>query len=296
MGVIYDYERDEMMTDRHECAVLGSPIAHSLSPVLHQAAYRALRLTNWHYTRQEMVQSDLASFLHTRDKHWVGVSLTMPLKHTVIHYGIPSDRYARLLRVANTAVFDHDQQQIFLYNTDVYGIVSALDSALGLNRMRVRRAVIIGSGNTAMSALAALYEIATMSELEQVTMIARCNEHGVVKGVDRAQQLYDYLSNHHGEYGFLDQPHTIQVEGLEFEPHNSHVLAALEQADIVISTVPAHIADEFAQTLHLASDSALYDCPNVGDQAVLLDVVYDPRPSDLLRAWSCRGRVSMVGK
>ena len=63
-------------------AVLGSPIAHSLSPVLHRAAYAELGL-GWIYEAIEVREEDLASFLDSRDESWVGLSLTMPLKRAV---------------------------------------------------------------------------------------------------------------------------------------------------------------------------------------------------------------------
>ena len=68
----------------HRCAVLGRPISHSLSPVLHNAAYHALGLDDWLYTRAEVGEDDLAGFLRSLDSTWTGLSLTMPLKRTVI--------------------------------------------------------------------------------------------------------------------------------------------------------------------------------------------------------------------
>ena len=65
-------------------AVLGSPVAHSLSPVLHRAAYAELGLTGWTYERYEVDESGLASFIGSTDDRWAGLSLTMPLKRAVI--------------------------------------------------------------------------------------------------------------------------------------------------------------------------------------------------------------------
>lgn len=65
-------------------AVLGSPIGHSLSPVLHTAAYAGLGLTGWHYERFECDESGLAAFLKGCDDSWAGLSLTMPLKRAAM--------------------------------------------------------------------------------------------------------------------------------------------------------------------------------------------------------------------
>ena len=111
----------------HRCAVLGKPIAHSLSPVLHNAAYRALGLDGWFYDKHEVGESELEGFLKSLDDSWTGLSLTMPLKKTIQPYGVPCNTWAKELEVANTAVFDwtgtcHNGDTaipaIKLYNTD----------------------------------------------------------------------------------------------------------------------------------------------------------------------------------
>lgn len=76
----------------HRCAVLGKPIAHSLSPVLHNAAYRALGLDSWSYGRHEVGETELEDFLESLDSIWAGLSLTMPLKKTIQPYGVPCQR------------------------------------------------------------------------------------------------------------------------------------------------------------------------------------------------------------
>ena len=90
----------------HRCAVLGKPIAHSLSPVLHNAAYHALHLDDWSYDKHEVGEPDLEGFLESLDPTSSGLSLTMPLKKTIQPYGTPCNTWAKELMVANTAVFD----------------------------------------------------------------------------------------------------------------------------------------------------------------------------------------------
>ncbi|RIY16110.1 shikimate dehydrogenase, partial [Bifidobacteriaceae bacterium WP012] len=155
------------------CAVLGDPISHSLSPVLHNAAYKALGLTNWQYSKEKVSEAELADFISNLDDSWKGLSLTMPLKKTVMKLGTPCDYWSRTLNVANTAIFTSNPataspSQIELCNTDVSGIIMAFIQALHERISGVKKAVIIGSGNTASSAMAALIEIAQASKLEQV--------------------------------------------------------------------------------------------------------------------------------
>ncbi|MCM3657028.1 shikimate dehydrogenase [Agromyces mediolanus] len=143
----------------HRLAVLGSPIAHSKSPALHRAAYRALGL-DWQYEAVEVASSGLAEFVGSRDASWRGLSLTMPLKQEVLPLVDELDRRARLTGAANTLRFDRGRRLGF--NTDVGGIVGALADA---GTTQSSRAGVVGGGATAASAIAAIAELGA-SEVE----------------------------------------------------------------------------------------------------------------------------------
>jgi shikimate dehydrogenase len=150
----------------HRCAVLGSPIAHSLSPVLHEAAYAELGLRGWVYGRAEVSAGGLASFVDGLDDTWRGLSLTMPLKVEVLELdGVQAvSEAARLTGVANTLLLDGTRREV--HNTDVAGLVWALSRALD---GRVGTATLLGSGATARSALVALAELGAV----RVQVLAR---------------------------------------------------------------------------------------------------------------------------
>jgi shikimate dehydrogenase len=105
-----------------KAAVLGSPIAHSLSPALHRAAYAELGLDDWTYEAVECDEAALAAFVTSRGPDWAGLSLTMPLKRTVLPLLAYADPLAVIAGGANTVVFRPDGR--YGYNTDVQGIVS----------------------------------------------------------------------------------------------------------------------------------------------------------------------------
>ena len=71
-----------------KAAVLGSPVAHSLSPALHLAAYRALGLDGWSYQAIECDEAGLPGRLAGCGPGWAGLSLTMPLKRAVLGTGV----------------------------------------------------------------------------------------------------------------------------------------------------------------------------------------------------------------
>ncbi|MFU0538365.1 shikimate dehydrogenase family protein [Gardnerella vaginalis] len=307
-----------MVEKCYNCAVLGNPISHSLSPVLHNAAYKALGLDNWHYSKEKVSEEDLKDFIANLDDSWKGLSLTMPLKKTIMSLGVACDYWAKTLGVANTAVFSkkpciENPETIELCNTDVNGIVMALMRALKSKILNAKSAVIIGSGNTASSAMAALIEIAQGSKLSKVSVVARLQSDGkTVKGVSRFNDLVDkhnsdfpnsrriepsnlYLKNKRDykpvcgiEFPTID-PEFIKISQDIEKCDKSHILEsissldaikAIANADIVISTVPAHVADGLALAL----------CEYCQEKSIkhlgaLLDVVYDPRPSQILKVW-----------
>ncbi|NMM17674.1 MAG: shikimate dehydrogenase, partial [Cellulomonas sp.] len=144
-------------------AVLGHPIAHSLSPTLHRAAYAALGLNTWRYDVVDLAADQLGAFLESLTGEWAGLSLTMPLKQTVIALLDHIEPLAEVVGAVNTVLVQAGRARPVLTgaNTDVYGIVTALGEALGPARVpSVRRtAAVIGGGATAASTLAALAQL-----------------------------------------------------------------------------------------------------------------------------------------
>ncbi|MFH8813619.1 shikimate dehydrogenase, partial [Streptomyces hygroscopicus] len=69
-----------------KAAVLGSPIAHSKSPLLHLAAYEALGLSDWTYERIECTGEQLPALVDSLGPEWVGLSVTMPGKIAALDY------------------------------------------------------------------------------------------------------------------------------------------------------------------------------------------------------------------
>ncbi len=138
-----------------KAAVLGSPVAHSLSPVLHAAGYAELGLGEWSYGRFELEASDLAEFVAGLDTEWRGFSLTMPLKEACLAVASEVTPLAERAGAGNTLV-RLDSGGWRAENTDVPGLVEALRPAWGAGWTS---AAILGAGATARSALLALDEL-----------------------------------------------------------------------------------------------------------------------------------------
>jgi shikimate dehydrogenase len=158
------------------CAVVGSPVQHSLSPTMHRAAYRELGL-DWTYEAIEVDPDGLPAFLDDLDQEWRGLSLTMPLKRTVVPLLDDLDEHARRSRAANTLLLTGERRLGF--NTDVPGAVAAMaERGVG----PVGSAVVLGGGATATSVLLALADRGCTSARVLVRDPARAEETLAVVG------------------------------------------------------------------------------------------------------------------
>ena len=208
------------------CAVLGSPIAHSLSPALHQAAYLELGL-DWHYDRFEVDEEGLAGFVAGLDPSYRGLSLTMPLKAAALELG-EVEPLAALAGAANTVVLERDGRRR-LHNTDIGGLVWALQRA-GVPALE--RATILGAGATARSTLVSLSRLGA----SHVVVVARTPA--------RAAPL-----------AALGQTLGLQV-------HVQAWAATLPPSDAVLSTAVAGAADDLAEEAAASAPvvfDAIYD-------------------------------------
>ncbi len=141
-------------------AVLGSPIEHSKSPLIHPAAYAALGL-EWDYGRYRIEAAELSSFLKLRDSNWRGFSLTMPLKEVAFELSVPSCPVASETGIVNTLL----QTELGWegYNTDSFGIQQAVRKHSSNVYDNI---TVLGSGATARSAVHAARQINPNSTLQ----------------------------------------------------------------------------------------------------------------------------------
>ena len=147
-------------------AVLGSPISHSLSPVLHAAAYRALGLTWWRYEAIECDEARLPGLLDGCGPDWAGLSLTMPLKRAVIPLLDRIEPLATQVGAVNTVLLAAEQR--IGYNTDTPGFVRVLASRGVGKQAPPGPVLILGGGATARAVLPALRDLGERSVMVAV--------------------------------------------------------------------------------------------------------------------------------
>lgn len=230
-------------------AVLGRPIAQSLSPRLHRAAYRALGL-DWRYDAIDCGLAELPRVLDEAGPEWAGFSCTMPIKHAAWEIATTRTERAVTVGAANTLLPAADGTW-GADNTDVVGITVALAE----QDVRPTSVAVLGAGGTAAAAVVAIAELGVNS-----CVVA-------VRDPGRTTRLRETAAR----VGL----------SLDVRPIDDH--RAILAADLVVSTVPWGAADALAD---LAWRPA----------SVVLDVVYQSRPTALATAVSRAGGLAIGGQ
>ena len=199
--------------DERRAAVLGKPIGHSLSPVIHNAGYAAAGLPDWRYTAVECAEAELAGLVDALGPEWAGLSLTMPLKEVALTVADEVAPVAAALGAANTLV--PRPGGWYAENTDAPGMVDVLRSA-GLTT--IDHVAILGAGGTARAALAAARQLGAAS----VTVYARRPD-----AADALRPVAEHLG--------------LRLSWCAFDR-----AAECGDADLVISTVPKGVPDGLA--------------------------------------------------
>ena len=239
-------------------AVIGSPIEHSLSPVIHRAAWAQLGIDGWEYHRLEQDTDSLPGFIAGLGADCAGLSVTMPCKQAVMPLLDVIDPLASAVGAVNTVV--PSSGVLAGFNTDVTGIASAVRRACSMAGCSApSSALVLGARATASSALAALGELGITSS----TVAAR-RFGGPGSVVAAASRL------------------GVTIEQVLWSDAEA-VDRAASSADLIISTLPASAADPLAERLR------------VREGQILLDVVYSPRDTALRRAFESAGGVVAEG-
>jgi shikimate dehydrogenase len=215
------------VTGGPRAAVCGKPIAHSLSPVIHQAGFVAAGLTGWSYTAIECAEAELPDLVAGLGPEWAGLSLTMPLKEVALRVATTATPVAAAVGAANTLVRGADGSW-HADNTDVGGMVRVLRAA-GLGPAPT--VTVLGGGGTARAALAAAARLGA-AEVAVVTRRAQARA--------ELAPVADALG--------------IRLVGADWAD-----APAACHADAVVSTVPKGAADHLAGTVGWRPRTVLFD-------------------------------------
>ncbi|MGP3705732.1 shikimate dehydrogenase [Gordonia paraffinivorans] len=239
-------------------AVLGSPIAHSKSPAVHLAAYRALGLDDWSYDRIECTADQLPQIVSDADPAFIGFSVTMPNKVAALRFATDRTERAELVGSANTLVRIDDGWHADC--TDIDGMTGAL-AELGVDADlaggAAPEAVVVGAGGTARPTIMAL----AGAGIEKIAIVAR-DEGRAADTLDLCDRL------------------GVAREFVGFEA-GSDIERRAREAAVVVSTVPAPAAAAVA--------------PALAHAGKVVDVIYDPWPTPLAEVVTAAGGTVIGG-
>lgn len=245
-----------MSTDEHRrAAVLGKPVAHSLSPVLHGAAYRALGLAGWSYDRVAVTEAELGGYVAGLGPEWAGLSVTMPGKRAALACAELATDRARAIGAANTLV-QVEPGKWRADSTDIDGVSGALREAAGSHSLGGGVGAVLGAGGTAAAALGAFAELG----LDRARLI--------VREPARARQT-------------VASAHRVGIDVDVLRWSDADFAAVAEESVVVVSTVPAAALEPHVRELAAAR--------------CLLDVIYDPWPTPLAEVVFARGGTLATG-
>ena len=230
------------------CYLLGYPVGHSMSAVMHNAAFDELGL-EYRYDLLGVSPAKLGAFMagEMRGQRVRGANVTIPHKVAIMEYLDEVEREALAIGAVNTIV--NEEGSLKGYNTDGRGAIRALEEAYG--DLEGVKAVIVGAGGAAR---AIGYHISTKAS--RITILNRT--------LSRAEELAAHLSSM-PECNASVEPSSLR---------RSELKEALKEADILINTTPVGMTPDIEGT---PVDRSL-----IRPGTLVFDTVYNPLMTKLL--------------
>ena len=236
-------------------AVLGYPVSHSLSPLLHRSIFTHLEIPI-SYQAIEVSSGGLQKFLE-REKNFDYFSLTMPLKEEALSLALEIDPLVHKIQSANTLI--KREEKWSLYSTDGIGFLKALESS---GYKKFSSVLVLGAGGTARAVVGALDDVA-----EKISVLGRTSSRSAVLEAAVTKAEFSYLR-------WSDTP--------DFSGY-----------DLIVNTTPAGAADVLANSINNSLTQS--SSTQVTDRAILFDVIYKPWPTVLASRWLDSGGTVING-
>lgn len=242
-------------------AVIGDPIAHSKSPVIHSYVMEELNIP-YTYSSFQVKKGELSDFLKlAREKEIHGFNITMPHKADIIPFLDEIDEEARRYQAVNTVQIANGK--LYGYNTDADGYTAALrDTGVTFEG---RHVVILGAGGV-------------------VTTLAR---KAAYEKAERVSILNRTLANAEAVAALVTAETGIKAESAGFDAETLKCYAA--QADLLINATPLGmhgVAHNFIDFSFVQS---------LKNGVLVSDLIYNPSETSLLKAARAKGHPTLNG-
>ena len=235
--------------------LLGQPVNHSLSPIIHNAAYEEMGL-DWCYLAMACNKSDLGRVAKTlRLLDCKGLNITIPHKQEVLKACNQLTEIANNTQAVNTLIPEKNNQWIGA-NTDIEGFLNPLKSHNLINK----KVVIIGCGGSARAVVMGLNSL----NIQKITIIGR-NENSLDIFVNNMKKI---LSKS-----------LIKIEGINNK--NPNIVPFIEEADLIINTTPIGMTSKKKDQQNIPLGIEIWSC--LTNKTILYDLIYTPRPTEWLK-------------
>ena len=235
--------------------LLGQPVNHSLSPVMHNAAYEEMGL-DWCYLAMPCESKDLEKVTKAlRYLGCKGLNITIPHKQEVLRACNKLTEIANDIQAVNTLIPEKNNQWIGA-NTDIEGFLTPLKE----HNLKNKNVVLIGSGG---SARAVIMGLSTLN-IKRITIVGR-NETSLELLVSNMKNLL--LKNH------------ISVESINNKKLNPRPY--IQEADLVINTTPIGMNYKNIEQKNIPLGEEIWE--SLSNKTILYDLIYTPRPTKWLK-------------
>lgn len=238
--------------------ILGYPVGHSLSPLMHNAAFSALEL-DYIYVPLPVDPDHLGQAVAgLKAMGFVGANVTIPHKVTIMPYLDELDRSAELVGAVNTIVIR--KGRCIGYNTDVQGFIQSL-TAKNIT-IKGKNAVIMGAGGAARAVVCGLIE----HGIEQIIIGTRSNL--------KAQEFVKLF------------PAGTHIQGCDW--HDESFVHNLQQCDLLINCTPIGMSANYEVPLPI-------NWQDLKSDAIICDLIYNPPFTQFLVQAQSRGHMVING-
>tara|TARA_B100000965_G_scaffold279127_1_gene236964 strand:+ start:160 stop:1047 length:888 start_codon:yes stop_codon:yes gene_type:complete len=235
--------------------LLGQPVNHSLSPIMHNAAYKEMGL-DWCYVAMPCKKENLEKVTTAlRFVDCKGLNVTIPHKQEVLKACNKLTKIANDTQAVNTLIPDKNNQWIGA-NTDVEGFLTPLKN----HNLIDKSVVVIGCGGSARAVVVGLNSL----KIKKVTIIGR-NKNSLEIFVKSMRNLLS------GNY--------VSIEGINNEEIN--IKSYIEEADLIINTTPIGMNAQNIKEHNIPLGKEVWD--SLSNKTILYDLIYTPRPTSWLK-------------
>jgi len=236
------------MEENFKLALIGHPLGHSLSPLLHQTALKQFGL-NGSYELIDTPPEDLVSKIkYLKNNGYFGFNVTIPFKVPLTLFLSKYDELMNITGSVNTVKIEEDGT-LSGFNTDVYGFMQAIPDEVNLEG---KKAAIIGTGGAARAVCAGLFK----KGIKKIDIYTR----NIINSSDTVKTLRERFNE------------------IEFQLIQTSLMTGLSDVDILVNATPVGMKN-FAQGTSPVEDEYIKTLP---DNAIIYDIVYNPIKTALI--------------